>query len=176
MIRVQEQCRKLRPVLGKKVDRLWSAYLADDADGKADIEQTLELLAAKHLGQNYEPDRSPFPPPPKSFAQAGDIPLGQVSYGSRQLYPFRLQSARISEHALIAGRSGSGKTNLTFVLLEGVMAEGLKVLAIDWKRGYRDLLGRHRSCGFTPSGGKFHRFDSIPSFPHGAVSRTSGSS
>ena len=64
MIRVQELCRKLKPILGKKIDRLWSAYLAEsDQSGKADIEQTLELLAAKHLGQNYESDRSPFPPP-----------------------------------------------------------------------------------------------------------------
>ena len=74
MIRVQELCRKLRPVLGKRVDRLWAAYLAEDADGKADVEQMLELLAAKHLGQNYEPDRSPYSPPPDKFARAGDIP------------------------------------------------------------------------------------------------------
>ena len=61
MTRMQELCRKLRPVLGKKVDGLWAAYLADsDPGGKADIEQTLELLAAKHLGQSYQPDRSPF--------------------------------------------------------------------------------------------------------------------
>ena len=70
MIRVQELCRKLKPVLGKKIDRLWKAYLAEsDAEGKADIEQTLELLAAKHLGTNYELDRSPFPPPPRKFSR-----------------------------------------------------------------------------------------------------------
>ena len=143
MIRVQELCRKLRPVLGKRIDGLWAAYLADDTDGKADVEQTLELLAAKHLGQNYEPDRSPFPPPPQEFSRSGDIPLGQVSYGSRSLYPFHLRSVRLKEHLLVAGRSGSGKTNLTFVLVEGIMAQNLKVLAIDWKRGYRDLLQRH---------------------------------
>ena len=51
--RVQELCRQLKPVLDKKIDRLWSAYLAEsDASGKADIEQTLELLAAKHLGKS----------------------------------------------------------------------------------------------------------------------------
>ncbi|GAG49100.1 unnamed protein product, partial [marine sediment metagenome] len=45
MTRVQELCRKLKPVLGTKVDGLWRAYLAEsDADGKADIEQILELL------------------------------------------------------------------------------------------------------------------------------------
>ena len=118
MTRVQELCRQLKPVLGKKVDRLWSAYLAEsDADGKADIEQTLELLAAKHLGKNYEPDRSPFPPPSKLFAGLGDIKLGNVSYAHRELYPFFLKSQRLKEHILIAGRSGSGKTNLAIVLM-----------------------------------------------------------
>ena len=140
MTRAQELCRKLRPVLGKKVDRLWSVYLADDADGRADIEQTLELLAAKHLGQDYQPDRSPFPPTEKPFASAGDIRIGRVAYGNRELYPFLLKSDRLKEHVLVAGRSGSGKTNLTFVLMQGAMAQGIKVLALDWKRAYRDLL------------------------------------
>jgi len=142
MTRVQELCRSLKPVLGKKIDRLWSAYLAEsDTDGKADIEQVLELLASKHLGTNYELDRSPFPPPAMKFAKSGDIRLGMISYANQQMYPFFLRSQRLKEHLLIAGRSGSGKTNLTFVLMEGIMAGGIKVLALDWKRGYRDLMG-----------------------------------
>jgi len=144
--RIQELCRQLKPVLGTKIDRLWSAYLAEsDPGGRADIEQTLELLAAKHLGKSYEPDRSPFPPPSKRFAGIGDIKLGMVSYGGQQLYPFYLKSDRLKEHILVAGRSGSGKTNLTFVLMEGIMSSGIKVLALDWKRGYRDLVSRHKN-------------------------------
>jgi hypothetical protein len=143
--RAQELCRQLKPVLGTKIDRLWSAYLAEsDPGGKADIEQTLELLAAKHLGKSYEPDRSPFPPPSKKFAAGGDIRLGIVSYGGRDLYPFHLKSDRLKEHILVAGRSGSGKTNLTFVLMEGIIGSRIKVLALDWKRGYRDLVSRHK--------------------------------
>ena len=142
--RVQELCRKLQPVLGKKVDGLWSAYLAEsDAAGKADIEQTLELLAAKHLGRSFQPDRSPFPPPSREYATTGEIGVGEVFYGKRTLYPFRLESGRLKEHLLVAGRSGSGKTNLTFVLMRGMMNCGIKVLALDWKRGYRDLLKLH---------------------------------
>jgi hypothetical protein len=44
MIRVQELCRQLKPVMGDKIDRLWSAYLAEsDPGGKADVDQMLEL-------------------------------------------------------------------------------------------------------------------------------------
>jgi Holliday junction resolvase-like predicted endonuclease/energy-coupling factor transporter ATP-binding protein EcfA2 len=141
MVRVQELCRKLKPVLGKKVDALYAAYLSEsDPGGKADIEQTLELLAAKHLSQDYNIDRSPFPPPSKIFANSGDIKLGSISYANKELYPFYIKNSRLKEHLLIAGRSGSGKTNLTFVLMRGIMERGIKVLAMDWKRGYRDLM------------------------------------
>src|SRR3989339_532549 len=141
MTRVQELCRKLKPVLGKKIDRLWMAYLAEsDPGGKADVEQALELLAAKYLGTDYEFERSPFPPPPKEFAVAGDIELGSISYADKKLYPFCFKSNRLKEHILVAGRSGSGKTNLTFMLMQGIMSRGIKVLALDWKRGYRDLM------------------------------------
>ena len=144
--RVRELCRKLKPVLGRKVDRLWTAYLSEsETNGRADIEQTLELLAAKHLGDNFQPDRSPFPPPDKTFAGGGDLQLGQVAYGGRELYPFKLKSNRLKEHILVAGRSGSGKTNLTFVLTDALMARGINVLALDWKRGYRDLASRHKN-------------------------------
>lgn len=142
--RVPELCRKLKPVLGRKIDQLWAVYLTEsDPAGKAELEQTLELLAAKYLGQSYQPDRSPFPPPPAPFSQSGDIPLGVVTYGGHNLYPFLLKSQRLKEHIIVAGRSGSGKTNLTFILMRGLMAHGIKVLAIDWKRGYRDLSALH---------------------------------
>ena len=128
MARVQELCRRLKPVMGRRIDRLWSAYLAEsDAGGKADIEQMLELLAVKHLGADYNIDRSPFPPPTRTFAGSGDIKVGAVSYAKRKMYPFYLKSPRLKEHILIAGRSGSGKTNLTFVLMDGIMDQGIKV-------------------------------------------------
>lgn len=151
LTRVQELCRKLKPVLGQRIDGLWLAYLADsDPAGRGDIEQTLELLAARHLGQDFQPDRSPFPPPPASFAGRGDVPIGAVTYANRALHQFLLQRDRLAEHVLISGRSGSGKTNLTFVLVEGLMARGIHVLALDWKRGYRDLLGIHPDlCVYT---------------------------
>ncbi len=138
---VKELCRQLKPVLGKKVDKLWSAYLSEsDTDGRADIEQVLELLAAKHLGKNYEPDNSPFPPPDKKFAGDGDIRLGNITYSRKELYPFAIRADRLKEHILIAGRSGSGKTNLAFVLMRELMDYDIKVLALDWKRGYRNLM------------------------------------
>ena len=138
--RVQQLCRSLKPVLGKKIDRLWSVYLAEsEPGGKAQIEQVLEMLASKHLNHTFEPDHNPFPPPSKEFSTAGELKLGTIYYGDKQLYPFCLKSSRLREHILVAGRSGSGKTNLTFVLMSEIIKQGTKVLALDWKRGYRNM-------------------------------------
>ncbi len=142
--RVQELCRKLKPVLGSKIDRIWTVYVSEsDPAGKKDIEQTLELLAVKYLKQDYQPDRSPFPPPSRDFACSGEIQLGNVVYADKEMYPFFLKGNRLKEHILISGRSGSGKTNLTFILMREILRNNIKVLALDWKRGYRDLLELH---------------------------------
>ncbi len=166
MTRVQELCRKLKPILGNRIDRLWNVYLAEsDADGKADIEQTLELLALKNLKVDYNPDRSPFPPPSRKFAGLGDIKMGAVSYADKQMYPFFLKSQRLKEHILIAGRSGSGKTNLTFILMQGIMDRGVKVIAMDWKRGYRDLMALHPKLRVYTIGRKVSPFRFNPLIP-----------
>jgi ABC-type dipeptide/oligopeptide/nickel transport system ATPase component len=147
--RVRELCQRLKPVLGDRIDRLWQTYLADP-EGRDELEVVLELLARRHLNQSYEPDRSPFPPPDRSFASTGDLTIGDVTYADRSLYPFRLRADRVAEHVLIAGRSGSGKTVLTFTIMDQLIRAGVKVLALDWKRAYRDLRQRHQDlCVYT---------------------------
>ncbi|AQT68733.1 conjugal transfer ATP-binding protein TraC [Anaerohalosphaera lusitana] len=135
---------RLKPILGKKIDSLWKAYLLSEGrDEKADILQTLEILAEKHLGSSIDNSSDPFPPPDKGSVAAGDIELGTIRYAGRDISPLKLKSDRLKEHLLVAGRSGSGKTNLTFVLVDSVIRSGIKVLALDWKRGYRDLKQVH---------------------------------
>lgn len=163
---VMELCRQLKPVLGRKVDRLWLAYLAEsDMKGKADIEQTLELLAAKHLKKDYHPDRSPFPPPERKIATAGNIGLGKVIYAGKELYPFALKKDRLKEHILIAGRSGSGKTNLAFVLMQNLINNRIKVLALDWKRSYRNMIKLQKDLRVYTIGRKVAPFRFNPLIP-----------
>ena len=45
--RVRELCRQLKPVIGERADRVWTAYLAEDEAGKAQVQDYLELLAAQ---------------------------------------------------------------------------------------------------------------------------------
>jgi len=44
---VEELCRKLKPILGQKIDNIWYAYLSEDYKGKQEIESYLHILYAK---------------------------------------------------------------------------------------------------------------------------------
>jgi len=44
------------------------------------------------------------------------------------------------QHVGVFGRSGSGKTNVGFLILKQLAAHGKPFVVFDWKRNYRDLL------------------------------------
>ena len=52
---VEELCRKLRPIFGKKIDQVYLKYkLAEDFEAKQEIEQALNALYHKHLDKCSE--------------------------------------------------------------------------------------------------------------------------
>ena len=72
----EEICRKLRPVLGKRIDRLWFAYLLEDYRGKREIEDMLQILYAKTLDRGLtdaEKDSNRYPARPMASMQFGSI-------------------------------------------------------------------------------------------------------
>jgi len=136
---VRQLCLRLRPIVGPKVDQIYQAYLAEDADGRSQIEHYLELLAAKHMARELGQGDTELIPPFQQQA-GGDYPLGHVLYCGKQLYPFGLRENEWIQHMAILGRSGGGKTNLGFQLLTELKRKGKPFLVFDWKRNYRDLL------------------------------------
>ena len=54
MYDLNELCRKLKPIVGEKVEQLSLMYLTENQQGKRDIEEMLKLLAAKVLGSTIE--------------------------------------------------------------------------------------------------------------------------
>ncbi len=137
--RVRELCRKLKPILGNKMDQLYMAFTAEDAVGKDQILFYLEALADKHLTTSLDAQEVDLVPPPASTA-AGSYELGTVQYGGKPQYPFGLRESEWIQHAGVFGRSGAGKTNLGFEIFRQLRRHGKPVLVFDWKRNYRDLL------------------------------------
>jgi len=82
-------------------------------------------------------------PPPRDLAD-GEYQVGMVHYGKNRFYAFGLREAEFIQHIGIFGRSGSGKTNLAYLLLHGLVQAGKPFLVFDWKRNYRDLLAGPR--------------------------------
>jgi len=136
---VRQLCLKLRPILGGKVDQIYEAYLAEDPEGREQIQDYLERLAAKHIPQLLGQEEAILVPPSEEQAQ-GEYPFGQVSYSGKSLYPFGLRENEWIQHMAILGRSGSGKTNIGFQILSELKKKGKPFLVFDWKRNYRDLL------------------------------------
>ena len=137
--RVRDLCQRLRPLIGIQADRIWIAYLAEEADGKEQIEEYLELLFAQHFQGSLQAD-APGLVPPEATAAAGEYVLGSVSYNGHSLYPFGLRENEWTQHVGVFGRSGAGKTNIGFLIVQELVEAGKPVLVFDWKRNYRDLL------------------------------------
>jgi hypothetical protein len=136
---IRQLCLRLRPILGVRMDQIYAAYLAEDADGREQIEHYLDLLAAKYIPHALGQDETELIPPSEEQAQ-GEYPLGQVLYSGKHLYPFGLRENEWIQHMAILGRSGSGKTNIGFSILKTLVQHAKPFLVFDWKRNYRDLL------------------------------------
>lgn len=134
---VEALCKRLKPIIGNKADDIFRAYMAENADGKKEIERYLELLSSKHLSSELQ--QTSLIPPDKSKS-SGDYFLGQIKYGQSLFHDFYLQEKEMIQHVGIFGRSGAGKTNIGFSLLKELRNKAKPVLIFDWKRNYRDLL------------------------------------
>jgi len=136
---IRQLCLRLRPILGARMDQIYTAYLAEDPDGRDQIEHYLELLAARYIPQSLGQEEAELIPPSEEQAR-GEYSLGQVLYSGKHLYPFGLRENEWIQHMAILGRSGSGKTNIGFSILKTLVQHGKPFLVFDWKRNYRDLL------------------------------------
>lgn len=137
--RVRDLCRKLKPIIGQKMDQLFSAYCAEDAAGKTQIETYLEALQGKYLETHLD-DVATDLVPPRPEQSAGEYGLGTVQYAGKGVGEFGLREHEWIQHVGVFGRSGAGKTNIGLEIFRQLRQRGKPVLVFDWKRNYRDLL------------------------------------
>lgn len=136
---VRQLCLRLRPILGDKMDQIYETYLAEDSEGRSQIEHYIELLTARYIPHRLGQDEAELIPPSEEQAR-GEYPLGHVHYSGKDLYPFGMRENEWIQHMAILGRSGGGKTNLGFQILTELKRKAKPFLVFDWKRNYRDLL------------------------------------
>jgi len=132
-------CKKLKPVLGRRADALWLAYLtAETPQSKRDAEVLIQMLVAKHLGQSVS-DETILLPPPSREAASGDFLLGTIMYGATSLFPLYLRPENFIKRIGIFSITGGGKTNVAQILVLGLLKQAVPFVVVDWKRSYRAL-------------------------------------
>ena len=145
-MKIEDVFYKLRPIMGKQIDLLWQEYLVADPPLRKVIEKILRLQLAQRLGETFESEQVLLKLPPQDMA-GGEYPIGRIHYGKDGYYDFGLREDEFIQHIGIFGRSGCGKTNLAYLILQGLARAGKPFLVFDWKRNYRDLLGREEFSG-----------------------------
>ncbi len=136
---VDEVFRKLKPVMGSKLDVLWQEYILAGQETRQLIEKTLRIMLARRYDEAFDSQQVLLEPPPEALAK-GEYPLGIIHYGEDKFYPFGLRESEFIQHIGIFGRSGSGKTNVAYLILLNLIRAEKPFLVFDWKRNYRDLL------------------------------------
>ena len=136
---VRQLCLKLKPVLGSKMDKVYAAYMAEDDKGREQIEHYLQQLTAKYLPAKLSENDTSLIPPSQEQAM-GEYPTGKVQYAGKDFYDFGLREDEWIQHMAILGRSGAGKTNVGFLIIDQLKKHKKPFLLFDWKRNYRDLI------------------------------------
>lgn len=125
----------LEPLFGDQIKALRVEYQM-----RPGSRPEIELLLATLVERNVAGQSSVVPPPKGSVA--GGYRLGDVLLGDQIWDSFGLSEDEWIQHVGIFGRSGSGKTNVGFLILRELSGRRKPFLVFDWKRNYRDLL-RH---------------------------------
>ncbi len=144
---VQESIIRLRPSLGRRADRLWALYLASEPDERRELETTVRLLDLQSNHTVPGAVHAPVPPAEPGIL-AGRFRLGVLTYPGTAPAPVGLSEDELIQHLAIFGRSGSGKTNTVFHLLQSLLDNRVPFLIFDWKRNYRDML----AASWVPDG------------------------
>ena len=137
---LRELCKKLKPVIGEKADKLWKLYLVEDEKGRRDMALEIELIAERYLRKNESLKEPILLEPPSLENSAGLFLLGDVVYNDEKLHKLYLNPEDLRRHCMITGQTGTGKSNLVSLLLLGLLRFRVPWLLIDFKRSARKIL------------------------------------
>jgi hypothetical protein len=131
---------KLRPVIGEMADAFWLGALLEP-ERQRDIYAVAQALAAELLDESYTGEHILLEPPPEDKVR-GDYPLGSVIYADKPICSLALREEDLQQHVAILGRSGSGKTNLSYILVYRLLEAGKPFTVLDWRATYRHFVHR----------------------------------
>ena len=133
---IERIAAKLRPLMPDKISQWMKARELADPELKSLIEKQIISTAYKTFGEFHNKILLSLPPENKSN---GPINLGTIIY-DKEKWPLGLTYGEMIQNTAILGRSGAGKTNVTFHILSQLIEKKIPFVFMDWKRTVRHLI------------------------------------
>ena len=133
---IEKIAKKLQPLIPYKVSQWIRAMELAEPDLQALIEKQIITMAYQSLGDFHNKILLSLPPEKKA---KGPINLGTILY-DKEKWPFGLKYSELIQNTAIIGRSGAGKTNVTFLILSQLIERKIPFVFMDWKRTVRHLI------------------------------------
>jgi len=133
---IEKIAAKLRPLMPDKISQWMKARELADPELKSLIEKQIISIAYKTFGDFHNKILLSLPPENKSN---GPINLGTIIY-DKEKWSLGLTYGEIIQNTAILGRSGAGKTNVTFHILNQLIEKKIPFVFMDWKRTVRHLI------------------------------------
>jgi hypothetical protein len=92
-MKIDDVFRKLRPVMGAKLDRLWQEYVIAGPEVRQEIERVLRIELGQRLGETFQSSQMLLKPPPGGLA-SGDYPAGRAFYADKGCFLFGVREPR----------------------------------------------------------------------------------
>jgi len=128
--------RLLEPILPGEVANWRRSLPLLDAEARCVLEAHIQVIARQRLG-DYE--NKVLLPPRDVKGTKGELALGSIVYDELRS-PFGLNRPELLQGLGIYGRSGAGKTNVVFCLIQQLERARIPFLFLDWKQTCRHLL------------------------------------
>ncbi|MBW7992682.1 MAG: DUF87 domain-containing protein, partial [Planctomycetes bacterium] len=133
---IEKIAAKLKPLMPEKISKLMKTRELADPDLQALIEKQIISTAYNYLGDFHNKILLSLPPEKKA---KGAINLGTILY-DKEKWPLGLSYGEMIQNTAILGRSGAGKTNVTFHILNQLIEKKIPFVFMDWKRTVRHLI------------------------------------
>jgi len=133
---IEKIAAKLKPIMPYRVSQWIRAMELAEPELKILIEKQIISTAYQNLGDFHNKILLSLPPEKKA---EGPINLGTIHY-EREKWPFGLNYNELIQNTAILGRSGAGKTNVTFHILSQLIERKIPFVFMDWKRTVRHLI------------------------------------
>lgn len=127
---------KLKPLVPAKITQWTRVRELAEPELKSLIDKQIISTAYKTFGDIDSKILLSLPPEPKA---KGPINLGTILY-DKEKWPLGLAYGELIQNMAILGRSGAGKTNVTFHILSQLIEKRIPFVFVDWKRTVRHLI------------------------------------